>query len=359
VTLAIVAVNVVVHGQMVLEPGPVNDPETLIRWGAHYGPVTTNGQWWRLVTATFVHAGLLHLIATIAGLVPVGMVLERIVGPIAFATVYLAAGILANLANLSDSALAVCLGASGAVFGLYGLLAGTLAWLRLRALFSKRPPSEDERIEVPMIVAKRLGTGFAVFAVYNLITADLFTSSEIAGLTVGVAGGVGLMAGVGVQKPPARRVAVAAVGTLVVALAFALPLRGIADVRPALQRLVLVEERTSAAYDAKVGDYRKGWITEEVLVQQIERTILPELSAAYARLMAVKGVPQEHRPLVAAADEYFRLRERSWRRRAQGLVETSMRMLQEADRAERESLAAFQRLKSSGVLSRAGSVPSA
>ena len=37
--------------------GPVALPETLIEWGASFGPRTTNGEWWRLVTATFVHTG--------------------------------------------------------------------------------------------------------------------------------------------------------------------------------------------------------------------------------------------------------------------------------------------------------------
>ena len=369
-TPAIVLVNIVVFGQMVVVPGSVSDPQTLMQWGANYGPLTTNGEWWRLVTATFVHSGFLHLLAITVGLVPLGLVLERLVGPLAFATAYVAAGVVANLVSLSESALAVSSGGSGAVCGVYGLLVGALVWIRLRAASSRQaprdaparhgsdasspngPPAAHGRIEVPMIVAKRVGAAFAIFAFYNLLTSDLRTSGELAGLAAGLAGGLGILSGIGAHKPPPRRIALAAAATVVLAIGSALPLRGVADVRPALERLVLVEERTAAAYDARVGEYRKGWITEEVLVQQIERTILPELRAAHARLMSVKGVPREHRPIVAAAEEYFRLRERAWLRRAEGLIETSMRMLQEADQAERESLAAFQRLKSSGVLSR-------
>ena len=57
------------------------------------------------------------------------------------------------------------------------------------------------------------------------------------------------------------------------------------------------------------------------------------------------GVPPAHRPLVDAADEYLRLRDDSWRLRAEGLKAHSMPALEGADSAERASLDAFARLK--------------
>jgi len=60
-------------------------------------------------------------------------------------------------------------------------------------------------------------------------------------------------------------------------------------------------------------------ITAEALAQLIDRTIVPELHAAEARLKELDRVPHEHQPLVAGAEEYFRLRDASWRLRVEGL----------------------------------------
>lgn len=93
-------------------------PDTLIGWGAIFGPRTTNGEWWRLVAAMFVHATMLHVVANTAGLMQAGLILERLVGSVGFAGVYVAAGVLSGLVNLSKDPMGVSVGASGAVFGI-------------------------------------------------------------------------------------------------------------------------------------------------------------------------------------------------------------------------------------------------
>src|SRR5512135_2298480 len=80
VTWSIVTLNVVVFAGMLFGSGTLDDPETLVAWGGNFGPRTTNAEWWRLVTAQFVHAGPLHLLATLAGLIQVGRFTERVVG---------------------------------------------------------------------------------------------------------------------------------------------------------------------------------------------------------------------------------------------------------------------------------------
>src|SRR5262245_25376120 len=47
---------------MVFGSGSLDDPGTLLNWGANQRPRTANGEWWRLITATFVHAGPFHLL---------------------------------------------------------------------------------------------------------------------------------------------------------------------------------------------------------------------------------------------------------------------------------------------------------
>jgi hypothetical protein len=199
-----------------------------------------------------------------------------------------------------------------------------------------------------MAVVKRIAAGSAVFVLYSLVSADLSTAGEIMGLTTGLVGGLALVRGVGRYKPPARRIAVGVAATLIMAVASAIPLRGTADVRPVLERVVLAEERTAAAYDEKVDEFRKGWISAEALAAAIDRSVLPRLREEHARLKAVKGVPREYRAQVAAAGTYLQLREQAWRQRADGLKKSSMRTLREADRAEQASLEAFRRIKPAG-----------
>ena len=67
-TPLLVAAHLVLFGLMALAPGPIARSETLIGWGASFGPRTTNGEWWRFVTATFVQAGLPTLVVNMVGL---------------------------------------------------------------------------------------------------------------------------------------------------------------------------------------------------------------------------------------------------------------------------------------------------
>ena len=71
------------------------------------GPLTTNGEWWRLVTASFVHTGLFHLLVNVAVLCQLGAVLERLAGRPTFTAVYISAGVFAGLISLSSYPVAV------------------------------------------------------------------------------------------------------------------------------------------------------------------------------------------------------------------------------------------------------------
>src|SRR5216683_6644642 len=147
VTPAIVAVNVIVVGGMLFGSHAIGDPNTLVAWGASLGTRTTNGEWWRLVTSTFVHTGTLHLLVDVAVLIQLGAVLERLAGRLAFAGVYLSAGVFAGLVNLSSHPVAVTTSASGAIFGLYGLLFASLAWQLFRRRREDPAPDADESTE--------------------------------------------------------------------------------------------------------------------------------------------------------------------------------------------------------------------
>jgi rhomboid protease GluP len=287
------------------------------------------------VSSLFVHSGFLHLIADAAGLVVVGILLERLVGHFAFATVYVAAGLFATLASVSDNPMTVTVGASGAVFGVYGLLAASAIW----GLFKRS-------LAISLLALKKMAPGAAVFLLYNLATGRVDTAA-LNGLAIGFMGGLVLAWGVHERKPPAVRIAATFATTVVAVVAFAVPLRGFIDVKPSLAELVAVEDRTAGAYEKAVEQFRLGAMAAEALAQVIHRTILPDLAAMRERVAALDTAPAEHQPLVASAKEYLRLRDESWRLRAEGLQSHNMLTLRKADRAERASLDALEAFRPS------------
>ena len=100
--------------------------DDLLNWGANFRPTTTDGQWWRLLTNTFMHGGLMHILANMYGLLFVGIFLEPLLGKTKYLLVYLTTGILASVASIWWYDATVSVGASGAIFGLYGFFLATL-----------------------------------------------------------------------------------------------------------------------------------------------------------------------------------------------------------------------------------------
>jgi hypothetical protein len=125
---------------------------------------------------------------------------------------------------------------------------------------------------------------------------------------------------------------------------YGLHARGLTDVRPELERVMAVEDRTARTYQAAVDQFRLGTLSPEALAGVIERTVKPELHAVRARLMTLERVPREYEPLLARAKEFLRLRDESWQLRARALNDHSLIALLNADKAERAALAALEQI---------------
>lgn len=96
--------------------------QQLLDVGADFGPFVVNGQWWRLITATLLHAGLVHLAFNLWAFWNAGQFAERIFGNLAFLAIYWLSAVGGELASLGWNPMGVGVGASGAVFGVYGAL---------------------------------------------------------------------------------------------------------------------------------------------------------------------------------------------------------------------------------------------
>jgi hypothetical protein len=239
-----------------------------------------------------------------------------------------------SLVSLFMHPVNVSAGASGSIFGVYGLFVASL----IPAIVVRSP------LTVPLMSLLKLVPAAGVFVLYS-VAAGFNGAPEMTGLAVGFVCGLALTKDIAVRTPPLLRVAATMGVVVVLAIGSAIPLRGVADVKAEIERVATFEQRTAGSYDNAVRRFRNGEISIRALSDMIDRIILPELRAARARLTQLERerVPPEQQPLVMAANDYFRLREESWRVRAEALRKTSTSRLQQADEAERVSLRALEK----------------
>jgi rhomboid protease GluP len=161
-TYFLLAINIAVFGWMVLHGVSAKDPTTaqLIHYGATNSAYVILGhQWWRLLTATFVHVGLLHIATNMWCLWNLGLLGEPLLGPGGLIAVYLVTGIAGNLLSLFSNVfyrdyISVGAGASGAVFGIAGILIVLLS---------------NKKLPIPAFELNRLRRSVIQFAVLNLV----------------------------------------------------------------------------------------------------------------------------------------------------------------------------------------------
>jgi hypothetical protein len=274
------------------------------------------------------------VVATAVGMFRVGLILERLVGPTTFATTYVAAAILGSLASLAGHPVAIHASPSSAVFGIYGLFIATFVWGMIRR----------SEWTIPVAVLRYIAPGAAAFLLYTFITEGIITPAMVAGLAVGLACGFVLGGHIGENKPPVRRLVATMSATAGIVVLLAVPLRGVADVTSEIAYAVAVEDRTARDYDADVTRFKKGRVSSDVLVADIE-TIVPQIDAISIRLDSLENVPREHQWLVDQAKQFARLRLESWSLRAVALRTSDMRMLQKADGIEHTAIAILDKIR--------------
>ena len=185
VTKAIIAINCAVFLAMTLGGASLmgGDTQQLIRWGADAGLDTfVYGEWWRTITSAFVHIGIIHIFMNMWCLWNLGQMAERIYDKGSYVGAYMLCALGGSIASLGWQPAAVTAGASGAIFGIAGLLITTF-WMGNLSI----PPEQTSAI-----MRSLLG-----FAGYNLLFGaaipGISNSAHIGGLFTGLVLG-GLMA---------------------------------------------------------------------------------------------------------------------------------------------------------------------
>ena len=127
-TPLIVNVNILIFVLMVISGVDIMLPDnvSLINWGANFRPVTLDGQWWRLLTSCFIHIGVVHILMNLYGLIYIGLLLEPQLGKVRFISAYILSGLGGSAASLYWHELTISAGASGAIFGMYGVFLAML-----------------------------------------------------------------------------------------------------------------------------------------------------------------------------------------------------------------------------------------
>jgi rhomboid protease GluP len=160
-TYVLVGINCAVFVWMVLHGVSVTSPTTnqLIHYGATEVDLILGGQWWRLLTAIFVHVGLIHIATNMWCLWNLGLLGEPLLGPLGLSAVYVLTGVAGNLLSLSVNVFSrnhesVGAGASGAVFGIAGILIVLLS---------------NHKLPIPWPELRRLRRSVVQFAGLNLV----------------------------------------------------------------------------------------------------------------------------------------------------------------------------------------------
>lgn len=94
---------------------------TLIEFGAKFNPLILEGQWWRFISAMFLHIGFLHFFMNSLALFYLGTAVERMYGTVRFLIIYFVAGFFGSLASFLFNE-QISAGASAAIFGCFGAL---------------------------------------------------------------------------------------------------------------------------------------------------------------------------------------------------------------------------------------------
>ncbi|GGG94966.1 rhomboid family intramembrane serine protease [Silvibacterium dinghuense] len=230
-TYTLLGINCLVFLGMLLTGTSIISPTTseLLRWGANCGPYVLVGhEWWRLFTAMFVHVGIIHIATNMWCLWNLGLLAEPLMGPFGVVAAYVLTGFAGNLLSLAvhpglayqggqivpaDSAI-VGAGASGAIFGLAGVLILLLKSKRLPL-----PQIEAKRLRWSVIQFAILNFGIGLYTAFGKSPVQIDNMAHLGGFLGGLALGVPLVPRIGSPRALFARRRMLAVGGMAFLLA--------------------------------------------------------------------------------------------------------------------------------------------
>jgi rhomboid protease GluP len=187
-TYIFLGANIAIFLLMALAGGSTNE-STLMAFGVKSNPEIARGEWWRFITPIFIHIGMLHLFFNSYALWIVGPQVEKLYGAARFVILYVLTGVAGVYASYFYHPQSVSAGASGAIFGLFGVL----------LVFGVR-----YRNSIPPFFKRAVGTGVLPVIVINLIIGFTIPAIDNSAHIGGLLAGAALATLVPFQKPGAE-----------------------------------------------------------------------------------------------------------------------------------------------------------
>lgn len=158
ITSILIVLNVAIYLLLPIAPGGFE----LYEMGVLTPASLMRGEWWTLITSMFLHSGIAHILCNMFSLYYLGVMCERVFGPVKYLVLYVLSGVAGGLVYVAvnfaaGDLLAGAVGASGAIFGLFGAYGYML--LRERKdnkLFVYKPAASDIQAYLGILVVNLL-----------------------------------------------------------------------------------------------------------------------------------------------------------------------------------------------------------
>ena len=310
VTPTLMVVNIVLLIAALILSGQAIAPNSqlLIDWGANYGPATLNGQWWRLFTCMFLHGSFMHVAMNMWVLLEFGRLVERLAGNVGFLLVYVITGLAGSLASLYWNPQVLSVGASGAVFGMGGVLLG---WTLLH------------RHSIPTAVLSHLRSSVGFFIVYNMMMAfrggNIDHAAHAGGLVAGILCGILISQPLGPDVRKRRLGKLLLTGfvgcTGLIGATFFLPPAPPppVDIRGELEAFAAADTKALTTFQAMLKASDDGQLSNAAFADQIEKEILPPWTETRTRFDKLRLEPLANQEIVAKFAQYAGERDTAWR----------------------------------------------
>lgn len=340
-TWFLIAVNVAVFAAMVLTGVSPVDPVVpeVLKWGADFAPNTLTGEWWRLLTCMFIHFGIAHIVLNLWVLAGVGPLVERMVGHSSFFLLYIFSGLSGSLISLFWNPLLVSAGASGAIFGVYGILLALL----LRQHSTQHLQS--------LSALRNRSLGFLLYNLaYGMFQENIDSAAHIGGLAGGFVGGMIFRLLCRNSQTPPRLMqqilfCLVAVPLIVLGAIFvAQHHQHLIAAHNELETFARVEEQALKRFNDAVEKAKSDQMTDSAFASVIDNDVLPEWNSARQRLETLTPHTSALQQRVVDLVTYMTLRQESWTQLSQGLRSGDPQKIQQSQESAKKAEEAVQRL---------------
>ena len=325
ITWVLIAINLAVFVLMVIRGAGLMDPsiDSLLKWGADFGPLTTHGQWWRMLTSTFVHVGILHIAMNMYILLVSGPFVERLYGNVGFAVVYILSGLGGSLVSLAWHPMLVSAGASGAIFGVYGAL--------LAFLLMQRDSIQPGRVG-------KILTNAVIFVGYNLAygagKSNIDMGAHLGGIAAGFVVGCFLAQPLTASRESrVSRAGLVLAGGLALVIVTAAKLPAYDELQPELQRFAKLETESIGLFSRSVDEVKSNKLSAADFDDLIEKKILPPWNSEMSALRKLRLTPEQN-GFVDQLTDYMKTRAEAWEITGRGVRADDVKLVEEGNRKQ-------------------------